>query len=358
MTLDHLGTPALLLDVARLDRNLAAMQARADRLGVRLRPHAKTHKSAAVARRQVAAGARGLTVATLAEARYFADAGFDDLTWAFPFPLSLLDDARRLAERITLRVTLDHIETARRLGDTGMPWRVWLKVDCGYHRAGIDPASEDALTLARFVGDHATMRLEGLITHSGHAYHARTVAERRTIAEAERRAAAGFRERLAADGFPVEASVGSTPMMTAVEDLHGVQEARPGNYAFFDAMQVVIGSCADDDIAVSVLATVISAPAGLDHVVIDAGALALSKDTGCTDPPHFGHVMREDGTPIRGAVVRSVSQEHGLVTADLPVGMRVRVVPNHSCLTAACFDEYVVLDGHSITDRWEIGRTR
>jgi len=358
MTLDTLATPALLLDAERLERNLGAMQDRARRLQVRLRPHAKTHKSAAVARRQLDGGAAGLTVATLAEAEYFAAHGCADLTWALPFPVSRLDAARALAERITLRVTLDSPETAQALETSGFPWRVWLKVDCGYHRAGVDPRTTAAHDLARQLADSGTLQFEGLLTHSGHAYHARTPEARRDIAEQEREAVATFRARLADDGIAVEASVGSTPAMTAVDNLSGVQEMRPGNYVFYDAMQVTIGSCTRDDVAVSVLATVVSAPAGLDHVVIDAGALALSKDTGCTDPPHFGVVSREDGTAVPGAIVRGISQEHGVVTAKLPVGTRVRVTPNHSCLTAACFDEYIVTRRGVVIDRWEIGRRR
>ena len=358
MMLDQLATPALLLDVDRMDANIRAMQARADTLGVRLRPHAKTHKSAMVAKRQVAAGARGLTVATLPEAEYFAAEGFSDLLWAFPFPPSRLPAAQALADRITLRVTVDDLATVETLARPGFPWRVWLKVDCGYHRAGVDPESARAITLARRVADSTALQLEGIVTHSGHSYKARSHAERLAIAETERAVAVAFCARLADVGLPVEASVGSTPAMTAARNLTGVAEMRPGNYVFFDGMQVVIGSCRPAEVAVTVLATVVSAPAGLDHVVIDAGALALSKDTGVTDPAHFGAVLTDTGEPIPDAIVRSVSQEHGLVTARLPVGTRVRVVPNHSCLTVACFDEYVVLLKNEPVDRWPIDRHR
>ncbi|MEX0690499.1 MAG: alanine racemase [Gemmatimonadales bacterium] len=356
MGVERLVTPALLLDMDRMETNIRAMQTRADTLGVRLRPHAKTHKSAMVAQRQAAAGARGLTVATLPEAEYFAAHGFTDILWAFPFPPSRLSAARALADRITLRVTVDDPATVDTLARTGFPWRVWLKVDCGYHRAGVDPQSDTAITLARHVADRLT--LEGIVTHSGHSYEARTRTEREAIAESERDVAAQFRERLAGLGLDVEASVGSTPAMTAARSLAGVQEMRPGNYVFFDGMQTVIGSCEPEDIAVTVLATVVSAPAGLGHVVIDAGALALSKDLGTTAPPHYGTVLSESGGRLPGAVVTSVSQEHGLVSARLPVGTPVRVVPNHSCLTVACFDEYVVLVNDEPVDRWPIDRHR
>ncbi|MEX1050167.1 MAG: alanine racemase, partial [Gemmatimonadales bacterium] len=175
MGVERLVTPALLLDMDRMETNIRAMQTRADTLGVRLRPHAKTHKSAMVAQRQAAAGARGLTVATLPEAEYFAAHGFTDILWAFPFPPSRLSAARALADRITLRVTVDDPATVDTLARTGFPWRVWLKVDCGYHRAGVDPQSDTAITLARHVADRLT--LEGIVTHSGHSYEARTRTE-------------------------------------------------------------------------------------------------------------------------------------------------------------------------------------
>jgi D-serine deaminase-like pyridoxal phosphate-dependent protein len=143
-----------------------------------------------------------------------------------------------------------------------------------------------------------------------------------------------------------------------VASLAGVTEARPGNYAFYDGMQVALGTCRPEDVAVSVLATVVSAPPVQPHVVIDAGALALSKDTGGTSPAHYGTVITPEGEPLPGTVVTGVSQEHAVVSARLPVGSRVRVIPNHSCLTVACHDEYAVVEGDRVVDRWKIWRGR
>lgn len=358
MRLLDLPTPALLLFPDRLDANLDRMAGRARALGVRLRPHLKTHKCVQVAERQRARGAAGVTVATLAEARVFADHDFDDITWAFPVILSRLDEIRSLAERITLRLTVDSADALDALEAAGGPFHVWLKIDCGYHRAGLDPAGPETLALARRLAASRALEFDGLLTHSGHAYHEPTVEGRRRVAEAERRAVAELRARLADEGIAVEASVGSTPAMTAVTNLDGVTEARPGNYAFYDGMQVALGTCRPEDVAVEVLASVVSAPTGGDHVVIDAGALALSKDTGGFQPPHYGAVRAADGAPISGAVVRSVSQEHGVVAAPLRVGERVRLVPNHSCLTVACHDEYAVVDGERVVDRWKVWRER
>ncbi|MGE0354516.1 MAG: alanine racemase [Gemmatimonadales bacterium] len=354
MTSIHdLPTPALLLDLDRLESNIAMMQQRCDRLGVALRPHQKTHKCVEIGRMQHARGARGITVATLAEARTFADHGFDDITWAFPLIPSRLSEVRQIADRVRLRLTVDGEAAVDQLERDGVAIDVWLKIDCGYHRAGMDPAAPGTLQLARRLAGSSRLRFNGLLTHSGHAYHARTRAGRAAIAEEERRAVADLRRRLADEGMTVDASVGSTPAMTAVESLDGVTEARPGNYVFFDETQVALGSCLPGDVAVSVLASVVSAPAGQSHSVIDAGALALSKDTGAAEPVHYGKV---DGRS--GVVVGSVSQEHGVLTDRLPYGERVRIVPNHSCLTVACFDRYHVVRGEAVVDEWAIHRQR
>jgi D-serine deaminase-like pyridoxal phosphate-dependent protein len=337
------------------------MAERCAALGVTLRPHLKTHKCVEVADLQRRRGASGVTVSTLYEARVFADHGCDDITWAFPFIPSRLHEARGLAERITLRITLDAPETLGMLEAAGHPFRVWLKIDCGYHRAGLDPEAPATLALARRLAASPTLRFDGLLTHSGHAYHARGRAELRAVAEQERRAVAELRARLANEGIDVAASVGSTPAMSAVTSLVGVQEARPGNYAFYDGMQVGIGACAATDCAVTVLATVVSSQPGASHCVVDAGALVLSKDTAPQLPAAgFGTVYDDyaSGTLLSGAQLSGLSQEHGTLVPRLPVGTRLRLLPNHSCLTVACFDEYHVVRGETVVDRWKIWRGR
>jgi D-serine deaminase-like pyridoxal phosphate-dependent protein len=359
--LGALPTPALLLDLDRLERNLQRMAARCRALGVALRPHLKTHKCVEVAKRQRAHGAQGVTVVTLAEARAFAEHGFADITWAFPIIRSRLPEARALAERITLRLVVDGPEALGSLEQDGFPYHVWLKIDCGYHRAGLDPEAPATLALARRLAASRTLTFDGLLTHSGHAYRGASPAAIRAIAEQERRAVADLRTRLAGEGITVQASVGSTPAMSQVEHLDGVQEARPGNYAFYDAMQVGLGSCTPADAAVTVLASVVSCQPGATHCVVDAGALALSKDTGHPGPlPAMGWLYDDysAGTLRPDARLTALSQEHGIVSAPLPVGATVRILPNHSCLTVACFDEYSVVQADRVVDRWRIWRAR
>ena len=362
-TIADLPTPALLLDLNRLESNLTRMATRATDLGIALRPHLKTHKCVEIAERQRALGAVGVTVSTLYEARIFADHGFDDITWAFPLVLPRLDEARLLAARTTLRVVIDSPNALAALKQTGFPFHVWLKIDCGYHRAGVDPKSDLAVELARAIHDSPTLSFDGILTHSGHAYHARGRMELARVAEEERRVMAELANRLRGLGVDVSrVSVGSTPAMSAVKHLDDVTEARPGNYAFYDYSQTVIGSCEPADCAVTVLTSVVSSQPGSGRSVIDAGALALSTDRASRGAMResFGEIYTEYD---RGALdpamyLTSVSQEHGIVNANIPVGTRLRVLPVHSCLTAACFDEYHVVQGDQVVDRWTIWRGR
>lgn len=362
ISLDGLPTPALLLDLDVVERNLRCMAGRASSLGVALRPHIKTHKCIELAERQRALGVSGITVSTLYEARVFADHGFDDITWAFPVILSRLSEVRELASRVTLRVVADSPEAVDALAGLAGPERplhVWLKVDCGYHRAGVDPAAPESVRLAERIARAPSLLFDGLLSHSGHAYQGASRQEIAAVAEEERAVMAGFAERLRGAGVEVQGvSVGSTPSMSAVERLDGVTEARPGNYAFFDFTQVALGSCAVRDCGVTVLASVVSSRSG--RSIVDAGALALSKDTGHPRHETLGEIFADYETGALEPDVRliSLSQEHGIVNAPLPVGSRVRILPNHSCLTVACFDEYQVVRGGEIVDRWKIWRGR
>jgi D-serine deaminase-like pyridoxal phosphate-dependent protein len=359
----ELPTPALLLDLDRLEANLQRMADRARRLGVALRPHIKTHKCLEIAERQRARGASGITVSTLYEARVFADHGFDDITWAFPVPLARLAEAREVGAQAALGLVVDTPEAVAALERFGHPFAVWLKVDCGYHRAGVDPCAHASLELARALHASRVVRLAGILSHSGHAYHAPSRGEIAAIAEEERRVMTAFAARLREAGVNVRRiSVGSTPAMSVVDRLDGVDEIRPGNYVFYDHTQSVLGSCAVTDCAVTVLASVVSSQPDARHSVVDAGSLTLSKDRGpdFAPQPTMGEIFDDYGRGVLRKDVRltSLSQEHGIVNARLPIGDRVRILPNHACLTTACFDQYHVVRGEDVVDRWKIWRGR
>lgn len=367
--LHDLPTPAAVIDLARLQRNCAAMRSRTAQLGVRLRPHVKTHKCAAIARVQCGGSPGPITASTLAEVRAFAAAGFGDVTWAVPLPPARIDEALEMARELdALHLLVDHPDTLEalesRARSLGRRPSVWLKVDCGYHRAGVDPASPASLDLARRLHDSCHVRWAGLLTHAGHAYACVDRAQLLEVARAERDTVVRFAARLEAEGLAVpEVSVGSTPTLTTVDHLDGVHEARPGNYALFDAFQAAIGSCGIEDVALTVLATVIGRYPGRDAIVLDAGALALSKDPGPVQvSADCGYGLL---APLEGLVdprlrLHSLSQEHGLVHVDgglrpgeLPVGARLRILPNHSCLAAALFPVIYGVDGDRVTERWE-----
>lgn len=375
MKLSDLRTPVLLLDLEVLERNLVGMQDRANRLGVSLRPHVKTHKCAEIARKQVDLGASGLTVSTLREAELLAEAGFDDFTYAVPLAPVRAVQAWALAERVTLRVLVDGEEAIEAMVAAAPPGRrlhVWLKVDCGYHRVGVDPSSSRAQALARKLHELESFEFDGILTHAGHGYDARNRAQALEVSKTERDVMVGFAQRLRGLGIPVPGvSIGSTPTLTAAEDLSGVTEVRPGNYALYDAMQAAIGSCAIEDCAATVYASVISHQPGGRQFVIDAGALSLSQDRGAEhveDAAGFGFVLSETepGKIEDGLRLTSLSQEHGKVTANdlgsiegrFRVGDRVRVLEQHSCLAVALFDEFFVVRGDQVVDRWPILRAR
>jgi D-serine deaminase-like pyridoxal phosphate-dependent protein len=331
---------------------------------VALRPHIKTHKCIEIAQLQRSLGATGITASTLYEARVFAEHGFTDITWASPVSFGRIPEAQAIAEAVTLRVAVDSPEALQQIKQSGYPFHVWLDVDCGYHRTGVDPTSEVAIHIARDIHESPELNFDGILTHSGHAYHANTRSEIEQIAEDERRVMVECANRIRSEGRVdvSRVSVGSTPAMSVVQNLDGVTEARPGNYALYDYTQAALGSCAVRDCALTVLASVVSSQPGADHSVVDAGALGLSKDLGPDkiEQPTVGEIFDDysEGTLHPHHRVVSVSQEHGIVSGRIPVGEKVRILPNHSCLTAAMYDEYHVVRENEVVETWKIWRGR
>ncbi len=357
MNFADIPTPALVVNLDRLDRNLSMMATRASNLGVALRPHVKTHKCVEIGRLQIDAGASGITVSTLEEAQAFAAAGFEDITWAFPVGPSRCSEAAELAGRIRLGVVVDSLEAVDWLASQPADYKVWIKIDCGYHRAGAPPQPSAILPIVESL--HANhFELAGLLSHSGNAYDVSGSSAHGEIADAEARTITGLAESLRASGVTIAGiSTGSTPGCTGATDLSGVTEIRPGNYAFFDRFQQTIGSCGPEDIAVSVLSTVVSR--GADHAICDAGALTMSKDPGPEDGS-FGHVWadHEAGEFAGDLRLVSLSQEHGKLSKVVALGERLRIAPNHSCLTVACFANVYAVRGQEVVDRWRIWNGR
>lgn len=362
---EELNTPCLLLDRAVLKRNLAAMSARMKKHGVALRPHLKTAKSAAVAKLATQGEAGGITVSTLAEARYFAGHGFNDILYAVGIVPSRLDQVAALRNKgVDLKIITDSIDAARAIANHGGEFSVLIEIDSGARRAGLDPASPLLLEIGHVLHKASGVTLLGVMTHAGHSYHCHSTPEVAAIAEVERKAAVDAAQRLRHAGIPCPiVSVGSTPTAVHAHSLEGVTEMRPGVYMFNDLDQLALGSCGPNDLALSVLASVIGQYEQRNQVLIDAGALALSKDISAAEfmpEAGFGTVVGHDGLSVS-----DVNQEHGFVGGKQPlpldrlaVGTKLRVLPNHACITAAAYDRYHVIDsdldgGKNVVAVWD-----
>jgi D-serine deaminase-like pyridoxal phosphate-dependent protein len=359
----HLTTPAFLVDRSIVEQNCVRMRAKALASGVAFRPHVKTHKTIEIGRMQHAGGTGPITVSTMAEAEFFADAGFRDITYGVPIAPEKLARAAALAARIErLNILIDSQAALRAVEEfhaaQGVVFDLFLKVDCGYHRAGVDPNDPDSARLAIAISRSPAVHFQGLLTHAGHSYNVNGVDEIRRIAAEEMASLTRFRALIAGEGLSeIVRSIGSTPTASVVDVFSDTDEVRPGNYVFFDAFQATLGSCARADVAVSVLSTVVGSYPERGEAIIDAGALAMSKDVSPEHlDPNFGYGLVCDVAlrPLDARLV-ALSQEHGKVktSSPLPVGTKVRVIPNHSCLTAAMFDRYHVVDGGIVTDEWK-----
>lgn len=363
-TLKDVGTPCLILDQDRMDRNVARLRGRLDRLGVQLRPHLKTAKSVDAARRVMTSPAGPATVSTLKEAEQFALAGVTDLTYAVGISPDKIDRVLALrASGVDLSVTLDTVEQAHAVAEAsrqaGDIIPALIEIDCDGHRSGVLPGDRALLVaIAQALENGGNLR--GVLTHAGASYGATDDDAIRAAAEGERAAAVQAATLLREAGFvcPV-VSVGSTPTAHFAEALDGVTEVRAGVFVFFDLVMAGIGVCAIEDIAVSVLGTVIGHQPDKGWILIDAGWMAMSRDRGTAKQAvdqGYGLVCDIDGQPLNDLILSEANQEHGIITVrpgstaalpEMPIGTRLRILPNHACATGAQHDSYHVVRGQS-----------
>jgi D-serine deaminase-like pyridoxal phosphate-dependent protein len=365
-----LETPRLLLDGERFDRNCVRMRERCHVLGVMLRPHVKTAKSVAVARRALGGSVGPITVSTLKEADHFAAHGYRDILYATAIAPQKFQHAARIQREHGCDLTLvtDSLalvaQAAAFAKEQDITLSFLIEIDCGEHRSGVLANDEIVVDLARAISDCPHLGLRGVMAHAGHSYGTNIATSVRDIAAIERDAAVTAADTLRSAGLACDiVSVGSTPTVLHADHLDGITEVRAGIYMFWDLAQVSRGMCGLDDIAVSVLATVIGHNRHGGSVVLDAGALALSKDIGAgrfLPDAGYGYVCDLQTLARLGTLsVNAVHQEHGTVHVSdaswfdrLPVGSQVRILPNHACLTCAAYDAYDVIRDGAIVDRW------
>jgi D-serine deaminase-like pyridoxal phosphate-dependent protein len=374
MELTDLETPALVLDRSKLDRNLERMSAHIRGLGGVLRPHVKTAKSIDVVRRALRDTPGGITVSTLKEAEYFLAHGIRDIIYAVGIaPAKFAHVFALLRSGADLKIIADSVAAVRQLAEAaraaGMRVPVLIELDVDGHRSGVSPDSQLLLELGQALTNTAGVTLGGVLTHAGESYNCVGTDALTSFAERERVGAVGAAQRLRAAGYDVPiVSVGSTPTGTFTRNLSGVTEVRVGVYMFQDLVMAGIGVCSVEDIALSVLVSVIGHQSERGWIITDGGWTALSRDRGTASQSvdqGYGLVRDVSGRALADdLIVVSTNQEHGIVARRdsgpidpqrFPVGTLLRVLPNHACATASEHACYHVVAGPApeVIARWQ-----
>lgn len=368
LTVNGLQTPCYILYKDVLERNARRMLDRAESLGCRLRPHVKTHKTLQAAAICTGGDKRGIVVSTLAEAEFFAAGGFDDIIYAVPITTAKLGAAAALVRRLeAFHISLDHADTLSAVlaqpPAEGKQWSIFLMVDCGYHRDGIDPEAESSVELAQRIVASPVAKLAGLYTHGGHSYDAAGPEVVREVAEQERSAIASFAQKLRAVGVEVPVvGIGSTPTCSNPPSggLEGVSEMHPGNYCYYDVMQEKLGSCSEEDIAVRVAMRVIGHYPERSMLLIDMGWTACSKQG---EKAGYGRIeghpeLRLAELKQEAGIIMPADPEGTLDLSQYPLGMVLRLEPFHSCAHTKQHDRVHVLaeDRQTVADTWRICR--
>lgn len=361
MNLFSVPTPRVFIDVDRVHRNIRRMADLAASAGVRLRPHTKTHKSPVIARWQIEAGAVGVCCAKVGEAEVFAEAGIEDIRLPYPVHFSNADRLLALLDLARISIIVDDLGVARgwsKAMAAGRRLDVLVKIDVGFHRCGMDPEAPGTLEAIREIAELPGLSFRGLLSYAGQSAGAESIDHLRSIAMDEMAIMTTLSCALRRQGLPVEElSVGGTPLSRFIGDQRSATEMRPGNYVFFDRMQVGLESATLDDCALAVVSTVVSRPAR-DRVVFDAGSKTLTSDGARGFAPQPGHGLvfpSIDATvPDPSIVIERLNEEHGVArvpeSCTLSPGDRVRILPNHSCVVTNMVDELLMVQGVEIVD--------
>jgi D-serine deaminase-like pyridoxal phosphate-dependent protein len=360
MELNNLTRPALLLDESKCRANIRLMAEKARSSGVKFRPHFKTHQSTEIGQWFREEGVDKITVSSLTMARHFAESGWTDITVAFPFNLREIEDFEKLSSRITLNILISDIQQAEFLTRRpGLKAGYFIKVDTGYNRSGIKWDNHDDIKrIYQTMSTNTSVRMEGFLTHAGHTYKATSSGEVINIYDDTLLKCTSLRSLFSE---PVILSAGDTPSSSLVQDFIGWDEIRPGNFVFYDLTQYFIGSCRLDQVAVTVACPVVEKNHKRHEFIIYGGGVHLSKEsyTARDGRVIYGKAVlynRNGWFPVSdGDYLRSISQEHGIISASeelfsrLEVGDLVGIIPVHSCMTADLHKQYQTLDGKIIS---------
>lgn len=353
--------PTLLIDEAKCRRNIREMAEKARRHGLVLRPHVKTHQSLEIGRWFREAGVDKITVSSVSMAEYFAPE-WDDITIAFPVNIREMEAINALAGRITLNLLVENEESVTFLQDhLTSAVNVYLKIDVGYHRTGIDPEAAGTIDhLAGAISRSAHMHFAGLLGHAGHTYQCRSAACIKEKHAASLQIMAALKARLQSRYPGLLISLGDTPSCSVADEFSGADEIRPGNFVFYDLTQQKIGSCDYSQIAVAMACPIVSRHPSRSEVVVYGGGVHFSKDRleGEPEGTIFGRVVAATengwGDPLPGTYVKSLSQEHGIVAVPpeaidhYRIGDYLLVLPVHSCMAADLLRSYTTLEGKVI----------
>ena len=370
--IEHLNTPKLLLDRDRMQSNLRRMARHIQSLGCTLRPHVKTHKSHEVLHDALSVGGiSGITVSTLHEAEYFFADGQRDILYAVSItPAKVIQAAQLIRQGAWLKIITDSVAMAKLAGEQaealGLTIPILIELDVDGHRSGIKPSSDELLEVARTIEDSDGLILQGVMTHAGASYDCESLEAIHACALQEQEQTVMAAQRLRDAGFACETvSIGSTPTALLTENLKGITEVRAGVYTFFDLYQAGLGVASVNDIALSVLATVIGHQEDKSWVIVDAGWMAMSRDRGTAKQSidqGYGLVCDLAGQAYPDVIMGGANQEHGILMARVgevpldvtrfPLNSKVRILPNHACATAAQYSAYQVLEEGSVSAQW------
>lgn len=360
-TLSDLQTPALLLDYGKMRANIGRM--RQNLGGAPLRLHCKTCKSVDAALLCQGDKNAPIAVSTLAEAEYFAKAGFTDILYAVGMAPARLERVMALEkDGVSVKIITDNVDTARAIASYAgkHAFTALLEIDCDGHRGGVDPASRKLIEMASILA-HGGQNLAGVLTHAGSAYELPKpdAAAFRALANQENNAVRSAAAKLREAGFPCPiTSVGSTPTALFGGNFDGISEVRAGVFLFQDCVQAALGVCDPSDIALSVLCSVIGARQKDGAIIMDAGWTALSQDQGVDFAKYgYGLVADEQGRILPGVKVCELNQEHGIIKTcggapPLRPGGLLRILPVHACAAANAFDQYQIIENGKIKSAW------